>query len=304
MMPRLLLVALVLPLLLIGCRSEAPPPADTRTVTDDLGRRVTLEPPVERVLTLAPSLTELIFAASAGDKLVGAAEADDYPPAVDTLPRFSSLPLDFETIATLEPDLVFATNQVNAPGDVDTFADLGIPVYFFSYAGLDGMLASLRTVGDLLGTDATAEATADSLAARIEHLRQRTDTLDARPLTLFLIGDETLFAFGRGSYVHDLIALAGGRSATADLDTQAPVLTEEFVLTTKPDVIIGAFGPDYDPGRLVELHPTWRTLPAVERGRVYSLDPDLVLRPGPRLVQGAYRMTELLHPQLFDTAAP
>lgn len=303
-MSRLVFLVLTCTLVLAGCRAESPPPAETRTVTDALDRSVTLSPPVERVLTLAPSLTELVFAAGAGDKLVGAAEPDDYPPAVDTLPRFTSLPVDFETIATLQPDLVFATNQVNAPGDVDTFEDLGIPVFFFSYSGLNGMLESLRTTGDLLGTEATAHAAADSLAARIDHLRQRTDTLTARPLTLFLIGDDTLFAFGSESYIHDLIALAGGRSATADLDTQAPVLTEEFVLTTRPDVIIGAFGPDYDPDRLVELHPTWRMLPAVEQGRIYSLDPDLVLRPGPRLVQGAYRMAELLHPQLFDTAAP
>jgi iron complex transport system substrate-binding protein len=299
------LCALLLTLaLLTGCRAEAPPDADTRTATDDLGRTVTLTPLVERVLTLAPSLTELVFAAGAGDRLVGAAEADDYPPAVDTLPRFDSLPLDFEAIATLRPDLVLATDQVNAPGDVDTFADLGIPVYFFSYRGLDGMLESLRTVGGLLNTEATANAAADSLSARIDQLRHRTDTLNHRPLTLFLIGDETLFAFGSESYVHDLIALAGGRSATANLDTQAPVLTEEFVLTTQPEVIIGAFGPDYDPARLVGLHPTWRSVPAVEQGRVYSLDPDLVLRPGPRLVQGAYRMAELLHPEAFDTAAP
>lgn len=303
MLRRLLLSLATVLLTLTGCRTDSAAPPEARIITDDLERRVTLTPPIERVLTLAPSLTELVVAAGAGHKLVGASEADDYPPAVDTLPRFSSLPIDFEVIARLEPDVVLATDQVNNPGDVDTFSDLGIPTVFFSYTGLDGMLESLRTVGDLLGTAATAHATADSLAARLDHLRRQTSDVEDRPLTLFLIGDETLFAFGSESYIHDLIALAGGRSATADLDTQAPVLTEEFVLTVQPDVIIGAFGTDYDPDQLLALHPTWRTVPAIQQDRVYSLNPDLVLRPGPRLVRGAYRMAELLHPDVLDTAS-
>ena len=119
------------------------------------------------------------------------------------------------------------------------------------------------------------------------------------PFELFLIGDDTLYAFGDESYVHDLIALAGGRSATEAIGTNAPILSDEFVLTTKPDVIFGAFGEDYDPARLLALHPTWDIVPAVVNGRVYSLDPSLILRPGPRLVEGAQQMAIKLHPALF-----
>lgn len=292
---RFLFLLLLILLNLAGCGSERSTSSATHTITDDLGRGVTIPTTVHRVLTLAPSLTELVFAAGAGDKIVGVSPVDDYPQDIATLPRYSTYPLDFEAIAALEPDLILATDQVNNPGDAETFSTLGIPILFFSYHDLSGMLRSLRTTGDLLGTAERANQTADSLEARIAQLAAMTDTLASRPLTLFLVGDETLFAFGGGSYINDLIALAGGRSVTAELAAQAPVLDDEFVLTSQPDVILGGFGADYDPARLLKLHPTWTLVPAVQNNRIYSLDPNLVLRPGPRLVEGAYQIAERLH---------
>jgi iron complex transport system substrate-binding protein len=91
---------------------------------------------------------------------------------------------------------------------------------------------------------------------------------------------------------------------TDTLDASAPTLSEEFVLTARPDVIIGAWGADYDPSRLLELHPTWDVVPAVRNNRVYSLPPSLLLRPGPRLVEGARRVAGRLHPDRFGTTSP
>jgi ABC-type Fe3+-hydroxamate transport system substrate-binding protein len=287
---------LLLTLAACSPRQEVSP--QTTIVTDDLGRSVRVPDTIERVVTLAPNLTELVFVAGAGSRLVGVTTADDFPPAIDSLPKISALPLDFEALARLNPDLVLATDQVNSLDAAETFNALDIPVYFFSYNDIDGLLHSLRTTGDLLGTPAQAAAAADSLQAALDVLGQRTKDTD-KPLTLFLIGDDTLYAFGDESYVHDLIALAGGHSTTEDIGTNAPILSDEFVLTTKPDVIFGAFGEEYDPARLLALHPTWDIVPAVVNGRVYSLDPSLILRPGPRLVEGARQMAIKLHPALF-----
>ncbi len=293
---------LLLTALLLGaCAPEAGPAA--RTVTDDLDRVVALPGTPARVVTLAPNLTEIVFAAGAGRLLAGVTTADDFPPAVDTLPHVSALPLDFEAVVALEPDLILATDHVNSVADAQTFEAVGIPVFFFSYDDLEGMLRSLRTAGGLLGTPAAADRAADSLEAALAALHRATDTLAVRPLTLFLIGDETLFSFGDESYVHDLIALAGGRSATEDIGANAPVLSDEFVLANKPEVIIGAFGEDYDPARLLALHPTWDIVPALRDGRVYGIDPSLILRPGPRLVEGVRRMAAMLHPALFEAPA-
>ncbi|MDX1546645.1 MAG: helical backbone metal receptor [Rhodothermales bacterium] len=288
--------ALLLVLGLLSAACAAPEPMPPRTVTDALGRTVAVPDSLGRLVTLAPNLTELVFAAGAGDRLAGASTADDYPPAIDVLPRFSALPLDVEAVAALDPDLVLATDQVNNPGDAATFEALGLPVYFFSYRGLDGMLESLRMMGRLLGTEAHANRTADALAATLDSLRARSDTLAARPLTLLLIGDETLYAFGDESYAHEMVALAGGRSATEDLGAEAPILSDEFVLTAQPEVIVVAVGPDYDAARLLRLHPTWDVVPAVRAGRVHGIDPDLVLRPGPRLVDGVKALARLLEP--------
>ncbi len=300
------LIALLLAALLLltgGCR-PAPEREAARTVTDDLGRHVHVAEQPQRVVTLAPNLTEIVYAAGAGTRLVGVTTADDYPPAVDTLARFGMLPTNFEAIAALAPDLALATDQVNPPHEADTFEALGIPLYFFSFEGLDDIWQSIRTAGALLGTEAAAEAAADSLERAMRRLSARTAQAEERPHVLLLAGDETLYAFGAGSYVHALIDAAGGESITAAIDTPAPVLTDEYVLVQQPDVIVGAFGAGYDPQRLLELHPTWDVVPAVRNGRVYSIDADLVNRPGPRVVEGARQIARLLHPSLFDGAEP
>jgi ABC-type Fe3+-hydroxamate transport system substrate-binding protein len=298
--------ALVLALAVgLGTACTSPDTDETAPrVTDALGRTVPLSRPVERVVSLAPNLTEIVYAAGAGSTLVGVTTAANYPPSVDTLPAISALPVDFEAVAAQNPDLVLATDQINAPRDAETFDALDVPIYFFSFATLADVLDAIRTTGDLLGTSAAAADSAAALQREIDALQRRTASVQDPPRVLVLIGDDTLYAFGQGSYIHELVALAGGQSITDTLATQAPTLSDEYVLTAKPDVIVGAWGEDYDPSRLLVLHPTWDVVPAVQNGRVYSLPQDLLLRPGPRLVDGARRMARALHPSLFESATP
>lgn len=284
--------------ILIAAGCATPDPGD-RVVEDALARSVQLPDTLTRIVTLAPNLTEIVFAAGAGNTLVGAGRPDDYPSQIVTLPRYSTFPLDFEAVAALGPQLALASDQVNGLRDADMLASLGIPTYFLSSNSLDEILGSIEQVGQLLGTEEAAESTADSLRRRIATLRALTRGVEP-PLTLFLIGEEPLFSFGRESYMHELIALAGGRSATGKLDAEAPILSEEFVLSIGPEVIIGPWGDDYEASRLLELHPTWNVLPAIVDGRVYGVDPDIVERPGPRLVEGAWAMARKIHPDLFD----
>ena len=292
-MPNRLLIAFLLP----GFLACSRPPDTSQHVqrTDDLGREVYVPKNITRVVTLAPSITELVFAAGAGHKLVGVTDADDYPAAVGALPRFSALPVDFETVLALKPDLVLATDQVNSTRDAATFIATGVPTFFFSVDGLEGMLQAIGRMADLLGTHSN---TADSLRASLHRLRRRLDTVATRPSTLFLISDETLYGFGKGSHIHEVIGIAGGESVTAHFETRAPILSDEFVLMEKPDVIVGSFGQGYDPDRLLLQHPTWDIVPALVDKRVYSVERDFFLRPGPRLVEGAWQLARLLHPDL------
>ncbi|WP_263786678.1 ABC transporter substrate-binding protein [Salinibacter grassmerensis] len=283
-----------------GCGDTAPDDG-SRTVTDDLDRTVALDPAVQRVVSLAPNLTEIAHAAGAGDRLVAITSSGDYPPPVDTLPHVSALPVDFEAVAAQEPDLVLATDQINAPGDTDTFEALDMPIYFFSFGSVDDILTSIETMGQLLGTEAAAADSAAALQSSLDALRARTDSIpDAeRPRVLVLVGDDTLYSFGRGSYVHTLVDMAGGRSITADVDNQAPTLSDEYVLQEKPDVILGLWGSDYDPDRLLDLHPTWDVVPALKNDRVLSVPTSLIARPGPRVLRGTRRLARELHPGRF-----
>lgn len=292
-----LLPFLVVALVLSGCESSSDtPPSPFR---DDLDREVSIRPPIERVVSLAPNLTEIVYAAGGGSSLVAVTSSGDYPPAVDSLPHVSALPVDFEAVAAHEPDLVLATDQINAPGDIETFEALGLPIYFFSFRSLADIVDAVRRMGELLGTESAARDSAAALQRKIDRLRSRTEALasEDRPRVLVLVGDQTLYSFGKGSYVHTLVELAGGRSVTANIETRAPTLSDEYVLTEKPDVILGTWGGQYDPSRLLELHPTWDVVPAIQNDRVYSLPPALISRPAPRVVNGALRLAQYLHPE-------
>ncbi|MEX0820534.1 MAG: ABC transporter substrate-binding protein [Rhodothermales bacterium] len=287
----------LLALFVVGCGDPAEP--RSQNLTDDLGRSVAVELPVSRVATLAPSLTEIVFAVGGGDRLVGVGIPDDYPPAVATIPRFSTYPVDFEALTALEPDLVLASTQVNSPRSAETLEAVGIPTYFLSISSLDDVYESLQTVGRMMNHSARADVVADSLRNRTAILRQATAPVDRRPSVLVLVGIEALYSFGKPSYVHELVDLAGGRSITRELETAAPVLSEEFVLTRAPDVIVGLWGDAVNVDDVLDRHPAWTNVPAVRNGRVYGVDADLLARPGPRLVAGAYALARLLHPDLF-----
>jgi ABC-type Fe3+-hydroxamate transport system substrate-binding protein len=288
---------------LTGCQVNDAGDKTRRTFTDDLDRTVELPGDPDRVVALAPNLTEIVYAAGAGSTLVGASTADDFPPATDTLPRFSAYPPGFEKIAALRPDVALATDQVNNPQDAKTLSGLGIPTVFFSFNEVGDVFEAVRTVGRLLGTEDAAKQTADSLETALATLHRKTGRAESRPRVLFLIGAKQLYFFGKESYAHTLIEAAGGTSVTADLERTSSELSEEFVLKARPDVIIGSFADSIDAAALAAMHPTWKeAVPAVREGRVHAINGNLILRPGPRIVKGARRMARVLHPGLFASA--
>ncbi len=292
-----------LPALLLAAAFMAscgPAATEEPTVTDDLERQVSFSPPATRIFPLAPNVTEQIVAAGGADQLVAVSTADTYPPWVDELPRIGTLPLDFEALVAEEPDLVVANAEINPERDAETLDALGIPTLFLTYTTVADVPRTIRLLGTWLGTEAEADATADTLTAQFDAFRAAADTVKHRPRVLFLIGDETLYAYGAGSYVHELIAMAGGESITATLPAAAPVLSEEFVLTQRPDVIVGSFGEGYTTADLLAKHPTWDIVPAVRDGRVYSIDGALISRPGPRLLRGVQALRAAIHGDTLD----
>jgi iron complex transport system substrate-binding protein len=287
-------------MLLTACTNSSPDIPHTRTFTDDLGRQVSLQDSIARIVTLSPNMTDLLVAAGSGHRIVGVSSADENPALADSVATFSALPVDFEAVSALEPDLILATDQVNNPQDAETFESLGIPTVFFSFERVSDIPRVIDSLDTLVGAP-RADRLADSLRQNISYFKSRTDTLGNRPRVLFLISDAPLYAFGSGSYVNEMIRLAGGRSVTDSLSTAAPVLDEEFVLETRPEVIIGTFGESYKREDLLHLHPTWRHLSAVTENRIFTMPEDWVLRPTPEIIRGIQAMSKFIHPTLIDS---
>ncbi len=295
---RRLSLVLFLGLAAIGCHQ--PGAGDVR---DDLGRAVALGGTPQRVLPLAPNVTELVAAAAGVDRLAGVSMSDDFPAGIEGLPRFQSYPLDVEAVVALQPDLAIGSDDVNPTDTADGLLSVGLPTYLFHFDEVADVPRALRTLDTLLavrGGTPVAEDFERRVAAVAEAVRPYS-----APRVLLLVGDEegSLYAFGRDSYASELVRLAGGTNVTDRFEGAAAQPSEEAVLEEAPEVIVVLNGASYDPSDLVAKHPAFFRLPAVQNRRVYGLDPDLVSRPGPRLVEGLERLARLLHPEAFAAGA-
>ena len=281
-------------------------PQDSVFVTDDLDRIITLGLMVDEIVPIAPSMTEILFIAGAGDQVVAVSHADDYPDAIKPLPRFNSFPMDYEALVRIKPDVILGTDQINNPRDAHLFESLGIPVLYFSFDSWSDIPRIIRKVGSLTSNEEIANHKADSLEGVVEQIRQEVSRNIKRPRVLLLIGSDQLFAFGKDSYVHEMIQIAGGQSLTETMDTPAPVLTEEFVISSAPELIVGTFS---DASELLENHPSFQSIPAVQNDRICLIEQSLMLRPGPRIVDGIQQLASCIKDlnqaeELTTAAAP
>ncbi|MEM0960967.1 MAG: helical backbone metal receptor [Bacteroidota bacterium] len=285
-----------------GCRTDAPAAEgpDTRPLTDDVGRTVTVPTDPQRIVPLAPSITELMVAAGGLDRLAARTLYDDYPDAVQSLNPISTYPLDRERLLGLGTDLVIGTDQVNDVSEGDALAGLGVPAVYLRFEGLDDVPRSLRLLGDLFGTTETAEEAAQRFESRLD---QRQQAGPDAPRVLVLIGDDPLYTFGRASYIHDMVEHAGGQSVTTGFAGEGATLSAEWVISESPDVVMMLREP-YGPDDLRAAQPAWDTLPVLAEGRVCGVDPDLVSRPGPRLADGIDAMAACLTAVGAVAAAP
>ena len=287
---------IVVSIFIWGCQASPQPPdatqiatlsnspsTDSTFATDDLGRQVLITRYVQRIVPIAPSITEVLFAAGAGKQVVAVSHADDYPESIKALPRFNSHPMDYEALVRMTPDIIIGTDQINNPRDAHLFESLGTPVLYFSFNSWSDIPRVIRYIGSITSNAEQANVTADSLIERVEEIQSQIPQDLSRPRVLILIGSDKLYTFGKDSYVHELIEIAGGFSITESLDSSSPELSEEYVITSNPDLILGTFGNELD---LLENHPSFQSVRAVQNNQICMVDPSLILRPGPRLIEG------------------
>lgn len=262
------------------------------TVVGVDGHSVTLEQPAERIVTLAPHLTELVYAAGAGEQLVGVGNFSDYPREAETLPRVGdAYRLDLERIVALKPDLVLAWESGNAQRAIDNLRALRLAVLVTETRGLEGIAELIMRIGVLAGTQLEAEANATEFRNGIAGLRRR---YGGRPTVsvFYQVAAQPLFTLSGRHFLNEVITLCGGRNVFSDLVILAPRVSEEAVLARDPDVIIAGIGPGQT-GALARWE-RWDNLNAVKRGKLFTLPADLLHRPTPRLLEGARMMCEIL----------
>ncbi|QCP48580.1 cobalamin-binding protein [Trinickia violacea] len=265
------------------------------TVTDDAGATVTLTAPAERVISLAPHVTELIYAAGGGARLVGAVSYSDYPPEAKNIPRIGdNKSLDLERIVALKPDLIVVWRHGNAQQQLDKLRALHVPMFVSEPHKLDDVATNLVRLGALLATSPIANAAAGTYRADIAQLQSR---YAARPTVsvFYQVWDQPLMTLNGEHMVSDVIKLCGGRNVFAQLGPLVPTVSTEAVLAANPEAIVTASAGATAPGKPLPSLDTWRKWPgltAVERNNLFAIDGDLINRPAPRIAQGAAQLCE------------
>jgi iron complex transport system substrate-binding protein len=263
-------------------------------VVDDSGRQVRLEAPAQRIVTLAPHGAELVFAAGAGAKLVGATFFSNYPPAAAQVPRIGDAArLDRERLLALEPDLVIAWSSGNRSQDLAWLEKRGIALYRSDPAELQDIAENIREIGGLAGSGDIAAAAAARFAERLAELRQKYSR--QTPLRVFYqIWPSPLFTVGNGHIISQVLALCGGRTLFSDLTTPTPTVSREAVILANPQAIVAAITEQGGDDPFTQWR-RWRSIEAVRAERFIRVPADLIHRPTPRILDGAELICRGLH---------
>ncbi|RLK44338.1 cobalamin-binding protein [Cupriavidus plantarum] len=282
--------ALLAASLLLGASLTALPAQAAVTATDDAGQAVTLAQPARRIVSLAPHVTELIYAAGGGDRIVGTVTYSDYPHEARDIPRVGdNKSLDLERIAALKPDLIVVWRHGNAQKQTDRLRALGMPLFFSEPRRLESIPENLEKLGTLMGTSTVANSAAADFRQQIDTLRK---TYASRPpVTVFYqVWQQPLMTLNGQHLISDMLALCGGRNLFANETPLVPTVSTEAVVAGNPEVMLtagmGATRPDR-PLADFTMWEKWKQVTAVARNNLFIVDGDLVNRAGPRVVRGA-----------------
>lgn len=294
-----------------GSSAAEPAPAATPaaaatfplTMTDDLDREVTITSRPERIVSLLPSNTEILFAVGAGEQVVGVTSYCNYPPETATRTQvggITSQTISIEAVAALEPDLVVASG---AQKDViQPLSEAGLTVIALQPATFEDIYSNITMVGQVTGH-------ADQAAAVVEDMRDRVAAVSAqvatipeaeRPTVYYEVWNEPLMTAGPHTFIGQMIDLAGGRQIFADAGEDWPQVSAEVIINRNPAIILGpTTSSEILTAEKIGARPGWENIAAVRDNHIYLLDPDIVSRPGPRIVEALEAMAQVFYPDRF-----
>jgi iron complex transport system substrate-binding protein len=285
----------------VGLILLAAAPAAARTLLDQAGRRVEIPDRPQRIVALAPSVTEIIFALGEEARLIGVTAHCDFPPEAARLPKVGSyVRLDLERIVGLRPDLCIAVKDGNPKAAVERLEALGVPVFALDPRSVATVIRAIHDLGVVLAVEPRAEALIGAMRGRIERVTHRLAGSDRRPRVFFQIGAAPIVSVGTDTFAHELIGLAGGVNVAAGAAAY-PRFSREQVLGLAPEIIVIS-SMDRAAGAVAETRREWERwpgVPAVRDGRIHVVDSNLFDRPSPRLVAGLETLARYIHPELF-----
>jgi iron complex transport system substrate-binding protein len=270
---------------------------ETREVTDEAGRRVRLPLKIDRIVSLAPNLTEIVYAVGAGDRLVGDTTFCDYPAEAKNVAKVGdTMHPSAERIIALKPQIVLVSTASQLEAFTKQLDAQQITVYVTNPQSLEDVFRSIQTLGDLFGHH-------DATATLVSELRQRAAAVEVATKQIksikvfYQLSDSPLYTIGRESYLTDMLRRAGGVSVTADVPGAFPRFSDEAALAARPEAIILPTGGSMGNANS-NVVAALKNSPAVLGNRVYKLNEDHLSRPGPRLVDGLEEIARVLHPEV------
>jgi len=285
---------LIIALTLTACTPTEQTP--TQYVVDDLGRLVAINGTPERIISLAPSNTEILFALGLGDKVVGVTMYCDYPPEAQDKEKVGDYyGPDIEKIIALQPDLILATD-FHRFDLIPALAEQGFTVFAVAPQTLEDVLESIQKIGTITGKEAEALELLNGMTSKIEEIEEQTEELEEKPSVFYITWHDPMWTVGRNTWIDDLIKIAGGVNIFSQYFESGAMVEIEWVIVLNPEIIIASEW-SYDWAQnATDLAST----NASQTGRVYTFDDDLAQRPGPRLVKGLEWFAHLIHPEIFE----
>ncbi|HKT35073.1 MAG TPA: cobalamin-binding protein [Nitrospira sp.] len=274
-----------------------------RTFVDDAGRKLYIAKAPARVISLAPSITEMLFALGLDEEIVGVTEFCNFPAAALNKPKLGYARPSLEALIALRPDLIVAPHEFLRADMLAKLDELKIPVFLLKAQTLEDILIQIQNLGKIFNRMSAADSITGVMRARIAEVTNRVAPLE-RKRVLYVLNSHPLITVGPGSYIHQMIGLAGGINIAAGTSSPYPRLSLESVLKEDPQVLIFPVGSaESIPESEQQEWNRWTTLSAVRNQQLRNVSSDALNRPGPRVIEGLEHLARAIHPELSSATS-
>jgi iron complex transport system substrate-binding protein len=286
---------------LVGCQAisttEENSPVDSGdvryplTITDQAGNKVTIPKLPERIVSLVPSNTEILFAIGAGKNVVGVTTNDDYPKEVKSLPKVGDMTINAEKVLAQKPDIIFASS-LNGKETIDKLKKLGLTVVLLDANSIKEVYQSIDIAGQVTNQLRNSDKLIGKMEAeKLKIFRQVAAAKKEKAVKVWLESDPSLFTAGKGTLLNELTSIAGGDNVAKNLNGW-PQVQSETVVKWNPDVIVSMYGDT----KTIQNRAGWNAIRAVQEKRITSIDPNIVSRPGPRIMEAMHQLAKTFYP--------